>query len=64
MNTASKQQSATLNQEQLVQVLDQCKNYELNVQKYKIDKEYIKDLQLCLKDYGKLCSILPEWGEQ
>ena len=46
-----------LSEEQLKNILRKCKNYELNVQKNKIDMEYIKQLKNSLERYQKLLKI-------
>jgi transcription termination factor NusB len=38
-------------------ILRKCKNYELNVQKNKIDVDYIKQLKNCIERYQKLSKI-------
>lgn len=48
-----------LSEEQLLHILQKCKNYELNVTRYKVDPKYIKQLENCITDYRKLKNILP-----
>lgn len=53
------QEKMALTEEQLLQIIDKCKNYEINVQKFKVDLKYIQELRNCIEDYHKLMSIVP-----
>ena len=50
----------TLDEHQLIQIITKCKNYEVNVQKFKVDMKYIKQLTQCIKDFYKLSELLPK----
>ena len=53
------QEKMALTEEQLLQIIEKCKNYEINVQKFKVDLKYIQELRNCIDDFHKLTSIVP-----
>ena len=60
MAEKQKLQSRTMNETELNNIIEKCKNYEISVQKTKIDMSYIKQLKISLKEYKELVKILPD----
>lgn len=54
---------APLTEEQLLRVIEKCNNYDLNVQRHKIDLRYIQELRACIGDFQRLKDIVPAGGK-
>lgn len=47
-----------MNESQLQLLIDQCKNYEINVSKTKVDVQYINLLKGAIADLNKIMDLL------
>lgn len=55
--------SPSLTEEQLLRIVEKCNNYDLNVQRNKIDLRYLQELKNCLADFNRLKDYIPD-GKQ
>lgn len=53
-------ESPSLTEDQLLRIVEKCNNYDLNVQRNKIDLRYLQELRNCLADFNKLKEYIPE----
>ena len=53
-----------MNETQLMQIIDQCKNYEISVARNKVDVSYINTLKASIADLNKLMDLLKKAHKQ